>query len=459
VELATVNNISYWTDSGGLVAFHEPGLMDREVFFHIRSDGYEYPKDGFGFRGVKLRPIAGGHATIKLKRLNVAERLYRVTGAGVYRDTVLLGGRPPTKEPLLNAQVTGQDTVIATPYRGKIYWFWGDTDRASYPLGNFGASGAISELPGRGGLDPGVGVDLNYFTDATGFSKPMCPDSEFGVGLKWIEGLMTVRDEQNREWLLARVAAGTGLERTREWHVAMFNDERQIFESLIRWDNHDTHDSAHPFRHRDEGVEYIHLYPNFRVRAEMGSVTNSAAYQSYTCLMPGTRFEGRASKINRSADGKVRYEWQTGADRLSAPRLRELIKAGLLKPDESWLYLRDAETGLPVTVDRGSVCWNEYRRRWGMIAAGLPGEIWFAEAVSPIGPWTAGRRIVAHGAYNFYNPTQHSFFDQDGGRTIYFEGTYTASFSGAKSKTPRYDYNQIMYRLRLDDPRLNLPAR
>ena len=48
--------------------------------------------------------------------------------------------------------------------------------------------------------------------------------------------------------------------------------------------------------------------------------------------------------------------------------------------------------------------------------------------------------------------------DQAGGRFIYFEGTYTASFSGAKELTPRYDCNQVMYRLRLDDPRLT-PAR
>ncbi len=46
------------------------------------------------------------------------------------------------------------------------------------------------------------------------------------------------------------------------------------------------------------------------------------------------------------------------------------------------------------------------------------------------------------------------FFDEDGGRVIYFEGTYTASFSAAKELTPRYDYNQIMYRVKLDDVRL-----
>ena len=47
-------------------------------------------------------------------------------------------------------------------------------------------------------------------------------------------------------------------------------------------------------------------------------------------------------------------------------------------------------------------------------------------------------------------------FDEDGGRVIYFEGTYVNTFSGNPEKTPGYDYNQIMYRLDLADPRLQL---
>ena len=30
VEVTTVNGIRQWTDSAGIVAFHEPGLMNRE---------------------------------------------------------------------------------------------------------------------------------------------------------------------------------------------------------------------------------------------------------------------------------------------------------------------------------------------------------------------------------------------------------------------------------------------
>ena len=48
-------------------------------------------------------------------------------------------------------------------------------------------------------------------------------------------------------------------------------------------------------------------------------------------------------------------------------------------------------------------------------------------------------------------------FDKDGGRVIFFEGTYTNMFSGNDDQTPRYNYNQIMYKLDLSDPRLRLP--
>jgi len=37
---------------------------------------------------------------------------------------------------------------------------------------------------------------------------------------------------------------------------------------------------------------------------------------------------------------------------------------------------------------------------------------------------------------------------------IYFEGTYTMAFSGNRNPIPRYDYNPMLYRLDLSDPRL-----
>jgi len=147
VELKTVHAVRYVTDSNGIVALDEPGLIDRTVFFHISSHGYELPKDGFGYRGAKVHVTSGGSVKLKIKRLNLAERLYRVTGADIYRDSVLTGHDVPIRRPLLNGLVFGQDSVLNTVYRGKIYWFWGDTNRPGYPLGNFHTPGATSLLP------------------------------------------------------------------------------------------------------------------------------------------------------------------------------------------------------------------------------------------------------------------------------------------------------------------------
>jgi hypothetical protein len=108
VELSTTNDAVYYTDSNGVVAFHEPGLMNQVVYFHIKSHGYEYPKDFLGFRGKALKVTKGDSAVLRIKRLNVAERLYRITGEGIYRDSVLVGHPVPTKQPLLNGAVMGQ---------------------------------------------------------------------------------------------------------------------------------------------------------------------------------------------------------------------------------------------------------------------------------------------------------------------------------------------------------------
>ena len=83
------------------------------------------------------------------------------------------------------------------------------------------------------------------------------------------------------------------------------------------------------------------------------------------------------------------------------------------------------------------------------------GEVWYAEAESPAGPWRKAVKVATHPKYSFYNPRQHPTF-ATGGRYLYFEGTYTATFSGNPTRTPRYEYNQLLYRLDLADHRLGL---
>jgi hypothetical protein len=463
VELRTVNNLRQVTDSNGIVAFREPGFMGRKVFFHLRSHGYEFRKDGFGFRGQALEVTPGGHARLKIKRINLAERLYRITGAGIYADSVLVGHKPPLAQPLLNAQVLGSDSVINALYHGKVYWFWGDTNRLSYPLGNFHVPGATSLLPGQGGLHPEVGIDLTYFVDDRGFAKPTCQMP--GKGPTWITGLVALGDNKGRERLFASYVKVEPPLKVYEHGLAEFNDSRQAFEKVLTFPKDAPfYPAGHPFLHQEGGKKYLYFaspYPLLRVPADPEHLKDLSHYEAYTCLAPGTRTGQR--KLDRAPEGSLRYGWKKNTSPVGLQEQARLIKAGLLQPHEALLQLRDVDSGKPVLAHSGSVYWNAYRQRWVMITVqiggtSLLGEVWYAEGDTPLGPWVYARKVVTHDRYSFYNPKQHPLFDKDGGKTIFFEGTYTHTFSGNPDQTPRYDYNQIMYKLDLSQPSLHLPV-
>ncbi len=342
---------------------------------------------------MALKVTPGGSATIKLKRLNIAERLYRLTGEGIYRDSLLTGHTVPLKRPLLNGQVTGQDAGHAIAYHGKLYWFWGDTNQLGYALGNFASSGATSELPGNGGLDPNVGVDLDYFVNETGFSRAM--GALPGDGLKWIFWMMTVPDEQRRERLLAQYERMGKQGKADERGLVIFNDQTERFEKLAQFDLQlPLHPNGRPFRVNVNGASYYYfavLYPDnafVRVRADLRHLTNQRAYEAFTCLAPGSRYNKRSAKLERHADGSLVWGWKANTDVISYER--ELIAAHRMQAREAWFQLQDVTTGAAVTTYSGSVQWNEFRRRWVMIAQKNVGEIWFAEADTPVGPWVFG---------------------------------------------------------------------
>jgi hypothetical protein len=429
VELTTTADVTYITDSNGLIALHDPALINQKVFFHIKSHGYEYPKDGFGFRGARLDITEGGSATLKIKRTNIAERLYRITGEGIYRDSILLGEKVPIKQPLLNAQVTGQDSVMAIPYRNKIYWFYGDTNRPSYPLGQFATSGATSELPTNGGLDPSLGIDLTYFTDnpgEKGFSRPMIAIDAPGV--KWLTGIMTVPDETGRPRLVARYDHRKGLAERIEHGLLLYNDEKEIFEKALAFKaDAPLFPDAIPFRVKIQNNTYYYFpgpytLPLARVKATLKTVLDPDAYEGFAdgSWKPATN----PTPINTFIDFETGKRFEGG----------------------------------PFSAVLGSVQWNPYRNRCIMIAQKGMDQTYYFEADTPIGPWVYGRRIVKYDHYTMYNVALHPFFNQENGRLIYFEGTYTKEFSDAPIATPRYNYNQLMYRLDLSDPRLILPV-
>ena len=461
VELRTVNEIRLVTDSNGIAAFREPGLMNRKVFFSVKSHGYEYPADGFGSRGTALEVRPGGSATLKIRRINAAERLYRVTGQGIYRDSLLAGKPVPLKQPVLNGQVLGQDSVQMVEYRGKLYWFYGDTNRPGYPLGHFGTSGATSEKPGGGGLDPSKGVDLTYFVDATGFSRPVCAIPE--PGMKWIDGVAVVPDEEGKERLVARFARMKSLGEAHERGILAWNDRTDAFDPVSRFEPREfPWPCCHALRH-GEHVYFAAPYPYVRVKADLKSFKDPRAYEAFTPLVAGGRYRKGAASLDRGADGRLNWSWKKDTDPVWENQEKELLAVGAVKPDEARYRMAEAGSGKRVLAHNGSVAHNAWRRRWIMLFGenhGGPsylGEIWYSEADAPEGPWLHARKVVTHDKYTFYNVKHHPLFDQEGGRIVYFEGTYTIQFSGAPEPTPRYDYNQVMYRLDLSDPRLKLP--
>jgi hypothetical protein len=464
VELRTVNNISCYTDSNGLVAFREPGLMGRKVFFFVRSHGYEFPKDGFGFAGTALEVKEGGRAELKIKRINLAERLYRITGAGIYRDSVLLGESTPIREPLLNAEVTGQDSTLVVQFQNKLFWIWGDTGRVRYPLGQFSASGATTVLPGKE-LDPAKGIDLHYFTDAEGFGRPMCPLPE--PGAVWLDGLTVLPGENNAEMMFAHYMRLKDLGKPLEHGLVVWDEKSQTFRKQVTFDleNKWQNPQGHTIHWKDSsqgGAEYLlfaSAFASVRVRAEWKSIQDPSAYEAFTCLQPGTHYDKETAKVERDADGKLVYGWKRATDPIAGAEEQELIAAGKIRAEEARHLPRDIDGGKTVRMHLGSIAWNEYRKKWILIAVAMGGtsmlgEVWYSEADSPVGPWRTAKKIITHDKYSFYNPVYHPFFDQDDGRIIYLEGTYASTFSGNENPTPRYDYNQIMYRLDLADPRL-----
>lgn len=384
VELKLPNEVSYWTDSAGVAALDEPSLLNQEVFIRVNSHGYQYPTDIIMGRGLQIRIEAGKLQKIVVQRTMIAERLYRLTGEGIYRDSVMSGLPVPVKQPLMNAQILGQDTVSAAIYRGKIFWIWGDTIGPNY--WNFSVSAATSNLQD----DPDVGINYSYFVDSKdsiGRSKEMLPLS--GKGLVWIEGLFPMKATEGVERLIATYTRQDGLKFPEECGLALFDDAQQIFKPWVEMPCTKNHYSSHPVLH--DG--YWYAYPWLRV----------------------------ANNWNVIQDPK---QWQK------------------------------REVTLPTNAKRTScLVWNEYRQRWILLLEDN-GDVYYSEALQPEGPYTEAVKIIHHENYNFYNVATHEFFNKEDGRVIYLEGTYTDTFSNATQKTPRYNYNQIMYRLQLDDPRL-----
>ena len=461
VELTTTTGVRTVTDSAGRVAFQEPGLMGRELYFAVRGHGYEVKKDGFGFAGAKVTPTAGAVSTIRVTRTVAAERLCRLTGEGRFRDTLLLGYPNPLPDSPHPGRVAGQDSVQVADYRGKLLWIWGDTSRLDYPLGLFRTAGATTPKFGPD-FDPAHGIAFDYFTDPkTGFARAMIPLAERPEGVVWVFSLCVVPGDDGTDRLLAHYSRRKGLAVELEHGIAGYDEAKQVFLPLRQLPAGETwrRPTGHPIPFGEGGTKWL-LFgsptPNVRVPATADAVLDPDRYEAFTAA--------RADDPKRpdlGPDGAPRWRWQKALPPTDSKTERGWVKSGALKPEHARFCPADAAAPADrVVLHSGSVRWNAHRKRWVMLAGQVGGtsnlgEVWYAESDHPTGPFGTAVKVATHEKMSFYNVCHHPFLDRAGGREIHFEGTFTHDFSGNPDRVPRYEYNQVLYRLDVDSPLLH----
>jgi hypothetical protein len=417
VELKTTHNVSFYTDNAGVVAMDLPEATGRETFFHVASDGYEVEKDGFGYRGVRLTPEPGKTLKIEITRTMIARRLGRLTGAGLFAESQQTGHDLDWKE----TGVFGCDSVQSTVHGGKRYWLWGDTTLPKYPLGLFDSSGATSAVSPLSRFEPPLKVEFDLFRDDKGRLRGITPMS--GDGPTWATAMASLPDKAGTPHLVCTYMKVRKSMEAYEWGLAVWNEAKQTFGRLkVLWTQSDEAlkppllPLGHAVPWKDatgkDWMLFAHPFPAMRCPATFEAWQDPASWEPLT-----------QQATVEAAD-----------------------TSGEVKPHRG--------------VHVGGIGWHPWRRRWVTVfeqSGGKPsnlGELWYAEADAPTGPWGPAVKVLTHRNYTFYNPCLHFDFAPTNAPMLLFEGTYSASFSGNPSPTPRYDYNQILYRLDLDDPRL-----
>jgi hypothetical protein len=417
VELKTTHSVTFYTDNAGVVAVDLPEVMGRETFFHVAADGYEVPKDGFGYRGVRWTPEPGKTLKIEVTRTMIARRLGRLTGAGLFAESQRTGHDLDRRE----SGVFGSDSVQTTIHRGKRYWLWGDTTLPNYPLGIFDSSGATTAPLPMNIFEPPLRVDFEMFRDDQDRLRGITPMS--GEGPTWATAMVSLPDRTGTPHLVCTYMKVRPSMEAYEWGLAVWNESRRSFERLkVIWKmsaespRSPVVPQGHAVPWKDAAGEdwmlFTHPFPAMRCPATFEAWQDPASWEPLT-----------QQATLMAADG-----------------------SGEVKPHRG--------------VHSGGMGWHPWRQKWVSVFqqnGGTPsalGELWYAEADAPTGPWGPAVKVLTHRNYTFYNPCLHLDFTPTGSPMLLFEGTYTHTFSANPTPTPRYDYNQILYRLDLDDPRL-----
>lgn len=414
IELRTTHEVRLITDNAGVIACDLPEVLGKETWFTISGHGYEAPKDGFGMRGVRLTPEPGKTLRVEVERVNIAKRLGRLTGSGIFAESQKTGRELEWRDPV---GIFGCDSVQNAVYDGKMFWAWGDTSVPNYPLGIFDMTSATTPIQPLKSFEPPLRLTFEHFRDDKGKLRGVAKMP--GAGPTWVGGYTTLPNKDGKPRLVGTYAKIRNHLEAYETGICVWNDAKQEFELAKKlWTKSEQSKKqppmpdGHPIIWKDKGgnawVLYGNPLPNLRL---------PATFEAY--LDPST--------------------WE------------------VIKPQEHLVSATDRKDVKPHT---GSIAWNEFRKRYVTVfmeAFGKPstfGELWYAEADAPTGPWGKAVKVLTHSNYTFYNPRLHPEFTAPDSPILIFEGTFTAEFADHAHPTPRYNYNQMLYRLDLNDPKL-----
>ncbi|MCA9130218.1 MAG: hypothetical protein KDB22_24190 [Planctomycetales bacterium] len=418
VELKTTNNVRFYSDNAGTIAFDLPELMGVTTWFSIEGHGYGVKSDGFGMRGIRLVPVPGETLVVRVDRQLPAKRLGRITGGGIFGEAQRFGEFADWKD----QGILGCDSVQNAVHNGKLFWAWGDTTLPGYPLGLFHMTSGTTDIRACASFEPPIQLRYDYFRDELG--KLRCVAEMPGEGPTWLSGYVSLPDAQGRWRLVGTYIKVRPPLSAYESGLCVWNDSTENFDRIgVLWKESDADSvpplapNGHPVFWTDENGDDWLLFGD--------------PFPHFKC--PAT-FEAWAD----------RSTWRE------------------LEPQKMVLARDGSEN---IEPHRGSIAWNKFRGKWVSIfcqIAGSPsglGELWYAESPSPLGPWGPAIKVVTHHNYSFYNPRLHPEFSPDGSPILLFEATYSASFANRAIPTPRHDYNQVLYRLDLDDPALAIEHR
>ncbi len=412
VFLTTTHGQVYVTDNAGVAAIDSPELMGRETWFGVKSHGYGRKKDGFGNAGVRFVPEPGKEHVIKVERHQIAKRLGRIGGAGLFAESQKCGDRLTARE----SGEFGRDSVQTALYHGRIFWLWGDTNMQNYPLGIFNVTAATTPAPAFARPMPPIDPPYRHFTNEKGRLRGVIKRQ--GGGPIWIFGLVTLKDGRGREHLCGAWS------QIKEFCTPEKN-------GLCEWD-----DAADEFK-------------------IVKTVWTRSPEQPKAARIPDCT-------VCRHVDAQGR-KWLLFGNPFPFLRIPDSYEAYL--DTSTWEKVEKpkevlARDGSKIVPAAGHMVWNAYRKKYVAIMQqkfGKPsgfGEVWYLESDSPYGPWKNAVKVVTHDNYTFYNPVIHTEGTDPQSPILLFEGTYTTSFADKPTKTPRWDYTQVLYRLDLDDPAL-----